>query len=73
MGQYEPIWMARGEKRHVKKVDIIVSDRDLFLGLCHKWRLCQGVAQSILYQNLKYNIAGLTADRTPSHTKMHLK
>ena len=34
-GPYGPIWVARGEKSHVKKVKIIISDRDFFLGLCH--------------------------------------
>ena len=34
MGPYGPIWVARGEKSHVKEVKIIISDRDFFLGLC---------------------------------------
>ena len=34
MGPYGPIWMARGEKNDLHKMKQIISDRDLFLGLC---------------------------------------
>ena len=34
VGPYGPTRVARGEKRNVKKVKIIISDSDLFRGLC---------------------------------------
>ena len=34
VGPCGPIWVARGEKNNVKKVKIMISDSDFFLGLC---------------------------------------
>ena len=34
VGPYGPIWVARGEKRNVKKVKIFIRDSDFFQGLC---------------------------------------
>ncbi len=32
---YGPIWLAGGEKNNVDIVKIIISDGDIFQGLCH--------------------------------------
>ena len=31
---HRPIWVAKGEKNNVEKVKTIISDSDLFRGLC---------------------------------------
>ena len=52
MGPCGPIWVARGEQSNVKKVKIIISDRDFFLGLCQGDGVYPTEIENYNYQNI---------------------
>ena len=50
----EPIWVARGEQSNVTNVKIIISDGNLFLGLC-RGDLCAFCGSKCLF-NLQFGV-----------------